>query len=112
MYTHTLFQRDFQTLNAHTEIAALSSNAHEFCKPKSSYFMRETAVKRISLLYEVNSIPSVSCKKIARSKNRTICCKMNDAAPGKEITMIRRFFLKASDWHYFIDREHVVRKRS
>ena len=50
------FRRDFQTLRT-----ALSSNVHQFCKPKSSCFMRERAVKRISffleflMLYEVYS---------------------------------------------------------
>ena len=44
----TLFRRDFQTLNARAVRAELSSNVHQYCKPKSSCFMRETAVKQIS----------------------------------------------------------------
>ena len=33
---------DFQTLNAQAARTALSSNLHQFCKPKFSCFMRET----------------------------------------------------------------------
>ena len=40
----------FETLNSRAARAALSSNVHQFCKPKSSCFLRETAVKQISLL--------------------------------------------------------------
>ena len=42
MYKTTLFWRDFQTLNARAARAALSSNIHQFCIPKSSCFRRET----------------------------------------------------------------------
>ena len=55
------FRRDFQTLNARAARTALSSNVHQFCKPKSSCFMRERAVKRISfflnsfMLYELSN---------------------------------------------------------
>ena len=55
----TLFRRDFLNLNKRAARTALSSNVHEFCKPKSSCFMREMAVTRISfslellMLYEV-----------------------------------------------------------
>ena len=48
----TLFERDFQTLNVRAARAALSSHVHQFFKPKSSRFMRETAVKRISFFLE------------------------------------------------------------
>ena len=37
-----LFQRDLQTLDARAARAALSSNVHHFCIPKSSCLMRET----------------------------------------------------------------------
>ena len=43
----TLFRGDFQTLNARAARTAFSSNVQQFFKPKSSCFMRETAVKRI-----------------------------------------------------------------
>ena len=55
----TLIRRDFQTLNAGPARTAFSLNVHQFCKPKYSCFMRETAVKRIPffleflMLYEV-----------------------------------------------------------
>ena len=49
----TLFRRYFQTLNALAARATLSSNVHQFCIPKSSLFMRETAMKRVSMFYEV-----------------------------------------------------------
>ena len=48
----TLFQRYFQTLNTWAAITTFSSNVHQFCKPKSSCFMRETAVKRIQFFLE------------------------------------------------------------
>ena len=48
----TFFWRDFQTLNSRPAVTALSSNVRQFCKPKSSCFMRETAVKRISFFLE------------------------------------------------------------
>ena len=38
----TLFRRDFQTLNTRPARIALSLNVNQFCKPKSSCFMRET----------------------------------------------------------------------
>ena len=38
----TLFRRNFQTLNARAARAALPSNVHQFCRPKSTCFMRET----------------------------------------------------------------------
>ena len=55
----SVFQRVFQTLNARAARTTLFSNIHLFCIPKSSCFMNETAVKRISffleslMLYEV-----------------------------------------------------------
>ena len=54
-----LFRRDFQALKTREARTALSSNGYHFYKPKSSCFMRETPVKRISffleflMLYEV-----------------------------------------------------------
>ena len=54
-----LFQNNFQIFNAQATRYALSSTFHQFCQPKSSFFMRETAVKWISffleflMLYEV-----------------------------------------------------------
>ena len=47
-----LFRKGFQTLNARPERTALSSNVDQFCKPKSSCFVRGTAVKRISFFLE------------------------------------------------------------
>ena len=47
-----LFRRDFQTLKERAARAGPSSNVHQFCIPKSSCFMRETA-KRISFFLEI-----------------------------------------------------------
>ena len=44
----TRFQMDFQVLNARAARFDINSNVHLVYKPKSSCFMRETAVKRIS----------------------------------------------------------------
>ena len=43
----------WQTLNARPVRTTLSSNVQQFCKPKSSFFMREKAVKRISFFLEI-----------------------------------------------------------
>ena len=54
-----LFRKKFQTFYARAARSAISPNVHQFCQPKSSFFMRETAVKWISffleflMLYEV-----------------------------------------------------------
>ena len=67
------FWRDFQTLNARAARAALSSIVYQFCIPKSSYFMRETTVKRIScfleisMLYEVYKPQKLKCLKMVVS---------------------------------------------
>ena len=55
----SLFRKDSQTFNTLPARSVISSSVHQFCKPKSSCFMRETAVKRIGffleflILYEV-----------------------------------------------------------
>ena len=54
-----LISKRFSNFEHTTSKNCLSSNAHQFCKPKYSCLMRETAVKRISFfleLYEVYSL--------------------------------------------------------
>ena len=46
------FERDLRHLNTRAARTALSSNFDQFCKPKLSCFMRETAVKRVSFFLE------------------------------------------------------------
>ena len=49
----SLFRKNFQTFNARAARSALFLNVLPFCKPKSSCFIRETVVKRISFFMEV-----------------------------------------------------------